>query len=792
MHLLEPIKEILSSQSGTYAEYTSEVIKDFWISLVSRECSLLGRKEVLTGKAKFGILGDGKEVPQVAMARAFQKGDFRSGYYRDQTLMMALDLCSVKDYFAQLYADPDNDPFSRGRQMNAHFGSPLINKDGSWLDHTKLYNISADISSTAGQMARALGLSLASKYYRSEKELATNSKFSKNGNEVCFCTIGDASTSEGVFWETLNAAAVMQVPLAVSVWDDGYGISVPKELQTVKQSISEALSGFQKTDLQNGIHIIKSKAWNYAELVNVYKEGIELCRNKHIPVLFHIEEVTQPQGHSTSGSHERYKSPSRMKWEIEFDCITQMGNWMIENKIITQKISDQLKSLAKDYVKSQKDIAWSNYGKPIKEQAMVLADILSSAGFNQEAEDILALREPGLNELIEKARRTKLGHSITSPALDGWIETQYKLAQGHYHSDVYSGTENGVVNIKEVKAEYEDHAADLNGYQILNTFFDKKLEQDRRFVAFGEDVGKIGDVNQGFAGLQDIHGENRVFDCGIREWTIIGQAIGMSMRGLRPLAEIQYLDYIVYALSALMDDLATLRYRSGGLQAAPAIIRTRGHRLEGIWHSGSPIGMLLNSLRGICICVPRNMTQAAGMYQTLLQSDDPGLVIECLNGYRLKEKLPSNIGEYNVPLGVVEVLTSGVDLTLVSYGSSIRIAEEACEQLRLMDIQVELIDVQCLIPFDLSHQICRSVEKTNKLLILDEDVPGGASAYLLQKILVEQNAYKFLDSPPITLSAKENRPPYGSSGDYFTKPNVEDVIEQVLNLMREYNPSKYA
>lgn len=792
MHLLEPIKEILSSQSGTYAEYTSEVIKDFWISLVSRECSLLGRKEVLTGKAKFGILGDGKEVPQVAMARAFQKGDFRSGYYRDQTLMMALDLCSVKDYFAQLYADPDNDPFSRGRQMNAHFGSPLIHKDGSWLDHTKLYNISSDISSTAGQMARALGLSLASKYYRSEKELGSNSLFSKNGNEVCFCTIGDASTSEGVFWETINAAAVMQVPLAVSVWDDGYGISVPKELQTVKQSISEALSGFQKTDSQKGIHILKAKAWNYAELVNVYKEGIYVCRNKHIPVLFHIEEVTQPQGHSTSGSHERYKSPSRMKWETEFDCITQMSNWMIQNNIITQKTIDQLKTLAKDYVKSQKDIAWSNYCKPIKEQAKILAEILSSLGFIQEAEAILAIREPGLNELIESARRIKLCNPIQSDELDRWIETQYILAQGHYHSDVYSDTEYAVGNIKEVKAEYDVDSVELNGYQILNTFFNKKLEQDKRFIAFGEDVGKIGDVNQGFAGLQDIHGENRVFDCGIREWTIIGQAIGMSMRGLRPLAEIQYLDYIVYALSALMDDLATLRYRSGGLQAAPAIIRTRGHRLEGIWHSGSPIGMLLNSLRGICICVPRNMTQAAGMYQTLMQSDDPGLVIECLNGYRLKEKLPSNIGEYNVPLGVVEVLKTGEDLTLVSYGSSIRIAEEACDKLKLMDIHIEIIDVQSLIPFDLSHQICRSVKKTNKLIILDEDVPGGASAYLLQKILVEQNAYKYLDSPPITLSAKENRPPYGSSGDYFTKPNVEDVIEQVLNLMREYNPSKYA
>lgn len=792
MHLLEPIKEILSSQSGTYAEYTSEVIKDFWISLVSRECSLLGRKEVLTGKAKFGILGDGKEVPQVAMARAFQKGDFRSGYYRDQTLMMALDLCSVKDYFAQLYADPDNDPFSRGRQMNAHFGSPLIHKDGSWLDHTKLYNISSDISSTAGQMARALGLSLASKYYRSEKELGSNSLFSKNGNEVCFCTIGDASTSEGVFWETINAAAVMQVPLAVSVWDDGYGISVPKELQTVKQSISEALSGFQKTDSQKGIHILKAKAWNYAELVNVYKEGIDVCRNKHIPVLFHIEEVTQPQGHSTSGSHERYKSPSRMKWETEFDCITQMSNWMIQNNIITQKTIDQLKTLAKDYVKSQKDIAWSNYCKPIKEQAKILAEILSTLGFIQEAEAILAIREPGLNELIERARRIKLCNPIQSDELDRWIETQYILAQGHYHSDVYSDTEYAVGNIKEVKAEYDVDSVELNGYQILNTFFNKKLEQDKRFIAFGEDVGKIGDVNQGFAGLQDIHGENRVFDCGIREWTIIGQAIGMSMRGLRPLAEIQYLDYIVYALSALMDDLATLRYRSGGLQAAPAIIRTRGHRLEGIWHSGSPIGMLLNSLRGICICVPRNMTQAAGMYQTLMQSDDPGLVIECLNGYRLKEKLPSNIGEYNVPLGVVEVLTTGEDLTLVSYGSSIRIAEEACEKLKLIDIHIEIIDVQSLIPFDLSHQICRSVKKTNKLIILDEDVPGGASAYLLQKILVEQNAYNYLDSPPITLSAKENRPPYGSSGDYFTKPNVEDVIEQVLNLMREYNPSKYA
>ncbi len=795
MSIYNPVLGLLEAVPGPDANYKTEVLKDFWICLVSRELSLVGRKEVLTGKAKFGILGDGKELPQVAMARSFQKGDFRSGYYRDQTFMLALDLCSVKDYFAQLYADPQNDPFSGGRQMNAHFATPLIDGQGDWVNHTHHHNVSADISSTGGQMARALGLALASKHYREDKQLKLQSKlFSNKGNEVSFVTIGDASTSEGAFWETMNAAAVQKVPLAVCVWDDGYGISVPIEYQTVKQNISEALSGFEKEDKSNGIRIYKAKAWDYSALVKTFHLGIEAMRKDHVPALFHISEVTQPQGHSTSGSHERYKSKSRMQWEQENDCNLKFEQWILQHQLADSNLIQTLKDKAKDYVKEQKNIAWQAF---ISQSENLKIDLLSLLeGFQSESlvsgiiEKIKSNKEISRHELVREARillfYSKSDHHWYIP-LKKWLELAYLQAQSDFHDHLISNKAKAI----EVPVEYGADSEELNGYQILNKYFDIIFSNRSEVIAFGEDVGKIGDVNQGFAGLQEKFGDLRIFDTGIREWTIVGQAIGMSMRGLRPIAEIQYLDYIVYALSPLMDDLATVRYRSDGIQKAPAIIRTRGHRLEGIWHSGSPIGMLLHSLRGIHICVPRNMTQAAGMYQTLLQGDDPGIVIECLNAYRLKEKMPENLGEFNVPLGKIEILQEGEDVTIVSYGSCIRVAEKAIEMLSIKGISIELVDIQTLLPFDLGNEILKSLQKTNKLLILDEDVPGGASAYILQQILEKQGGYQYLDSAPVTITAAEHRPPYGSDGDYFSKPNAEDIAMAVYNLMVEYDPARF-
>lgn len=793
MQILEPIQPILNSIKGKYADFKQELIKDFWICQLSRECSLAGRKEVLTGKAKFGILGDGKEVPQVAMARAFQKGDFRSGYYRDQTFMMAIGQCTIKDFFAQLYADPYNDPFSKGLQMNAHFASPLIDEQGDWLNHTQRFNVSSDISSTGGQMARAFGLAFASKYYRQHPELSKNSLFTQSGNEVSFCTIGDASTSEGVFWETLNAAGVLQVPLAVSVWDDGYGISVPIELQTTKGSISKAVAGLESEESAIGIKIFKAKAWDYAELVNTYKNGIEFVRTHHMPALFHIQEVTQPQGHSTSGSHERYKSKSRMDWEIENDCIKIMAEWLLSKNILDAPKLEELKELAKQHAKEERQIAWQNYLKPILKLKNELLTICGECQFDHAIKELNTLKEPGWNELVEIARKTlfTVSNQENKVRLKNWIDAQFSEAKTVFHTNLYSETSDSALQVKEVEAIYSSDSKELNGYQILNQFFDESLASDNRILAFGEDVGQIGDVNQGFMGMQEKYGVSRVFDTGIREWTIVGQAIGSAMRGLKPIAEIQYLDYIVYALSPLMDDLATLRYRSGGIQKAPVIIRTRGHRLEGIWHSGSPIGMLLHSLRGIYICVPRNMTQAAGMYNTLLQSGDPGLVIECLNGYRLKEKLPDNLSQFTLPLGKVEVLTTGKDISLITYGSCVRVAQKAVESLLEFGIQIELIDVQTLLPFDLNHTISNSLKKTNKLLIVDEDVPGGASAYILQQILEIQNGYQYLDSPPCTITGRDHRSPYGSAGDYFSKPGIEDIIEIALKMMHEYDPENY-
>jgi pyruvate/2-oxoglutarate/acetoin dehydrogenase E1 component/TPP-dependent pyruvate/acetoin dehydrogenase alpha subunit len=776
-----------------------DIISDFKVCCISREASILARREVLTGKAKFGIIGDGKEVAQVAMARAFKQGDWRSGYYRDQTFMFALELASVEDFLAQLYADPENDPFSGGRQMNSHFATPSIDENGEWTDHKKLYNISADVSCTAGQMARGLGLALASKKYRNSNNLKKGTKFSDQGNEVCFCTIGDASTSEGVFWETINAAGVMQVPLAVSVWDDGYGISVPIEYQTTKASISDALRGMEKQEGTNGILIYKAKGWDYETLINIYAEGIEKVRKEHIPALFHITEVTQPQGHSTSGSHERYKSKERLEWEKEMDCIDKMEQWMIEKGIATKEELSIIRKAAKKYVKTCRDRAWKAYNVPVKEKMSALKAIYEelpdTPDLNALKKELDMMSAPIISEVTQNARRVYFqllgSESVSAKKIKEWIDNAYEDAHKNYHSHLYSNSQYSALQVPVIPPTYSDQSPLKNGYEILNTFFDKAITRDSSIYAFGEDVGQIGDVNQGFAGLQKKHGETRVFDTGIREWTIMGQAVGMAMRGLRPIAEIQYLDYLIYGLEPLSDDLATVRYRSNGQQKAPAIIRTRGHRLEGIWHSGSPMGMIINALRGMYVLVPRNMVQAVGMYNTMLQSDDPAIIIECLNGYRLKERLPENIGEYTVPLGVPETLQEGSDITLVTYGSCVRVAQDGIKLLEKVGISVELIDVQTLLPFDLEHRIVNSLQKTNRLVVMDEDVPGGASAFILKEILETQNGYRYLDSAPTTLTAHAHRPPYGSDGDYFSKPNPEDVFDVIYKLLYEAEPGRF-
>jgi len=802
--MLEPslANEAVSSPIHPKTGLTFEEIrKDFELCCISREASLIARKEVLTGKAKFGIIGDGKEVPQVTLARFFRPGDFRSGYYRDQTFHMALDLCSLQAFYAQLYADVKNDPFSGGRQMNNHFATPLLDEKGEWLDHTQSYNISADISSTAGQMARALGLALASKKFRESPE-EVQKGFSVNGDEVVFCTIGDASTSEGIFWETLNAAGVMQVPLAVLVWDDGYGISVPVEYQTTHGDISKATSGLQGEDGESGIRTFQVKGWDYPALLETYQEAIEVCRQEHRPVLIHVQEITQPQGHSTSGSHERYKSKERLAWEAEFDCIEKMADWIIAEEILSDEEVNEIRQSAKKMARAEKDQAWKAYNLPIKER---LNDLKALLGTLPAAEDdtlaelkkeLERMRHPLFYELVRQARRIRarylaLGYHQEIRALGNWIDMHIQEGDSRYDTHLYSESEQAALRVPVIPAKYTDESPLKNGFEILNSFFDHALAKYPNLFAFGEDVGKIGDVNQGFAGMQKKYGESRVFDTGIREWTIMGQAIGMAMRGLRPIAEIQYLDYLIYGLEPLMDDLATLRWRSVGRQKAPAIIRTRGHRLEGIWHAGSPLGVILNALRGMHVLVPRNMTQAAGMYNTLLQSDDPALVIECLNGYRLKERLPENLGQFTVALGVPEVLRSGTDLTLVTYGSCVRIAQEGIELLEEQGISVELIDVQTLLPFDLENRILESVKKTNRLLFLDEDVPGGATAFMMREVLERQGAYKYLDSMPTTLTAKAHRPPYGSDGDYFTKPSVEDVFETVYRILGEAEPQRF-
>lgn len=773
-------------------------LHDFEICCISRETSLLARKEVLTGKAKFGITGDGKEVPQVALARVFQRGDFRSGYYRDQTLLLALGICTVEDLFAQLYADPENDPFSGGRQMNSHFATPLIDAEGQWLNHTERYNISADLSSTGGQMARALGLALASKKYRHQPDAGAN-PFSRSGNEVVFCTIGDASTSEGAFWETVNAAGVMQVPLAVLVWDDGYGISVPASYQTSKSSISEVLQGFQYEN-GSGLDIYSAEGWDYAKLLGLFDRAVHKIRHEHIPALFHIKELTQPQGHSTSGSHERYKSKERLQWEKEQDCIVVMEQWIISSGFATADETEAIRQKARGYVKECRDRAWKAFNYPTQHKIAELKHIYK--GITDEIEGVAALREelihlphPLISEAVQNARRMMyclLNANVPEQQqLAAWLHGVAQTTQNHYHSHLYSQSPRAALNVPVIPPVFSENAPLKNGFEILNAFFDTALETHPNLFAFGEDVGNIGDVNQGFAGLQKKYGEHRVFDTGIREWTIMGQAIGMAMRGLRPIAEIQYLDYLIYGLQPLADDLATLRYRSNNIQQAPAIIRTRGHRLEGIWHAGSPMGMIIHALRGMYVLVPRNMTQAAGFYNTMLQSDDPAIIVECLNGYRLKEKQPDNIGEYTMPLGVPEILHHGDDVTLVTYGSCVRIAQAAIDLLTKPGISVELIDVQTLLPFDIHGVIVNSVQKTGRVIFMDEDVPGGATSFMMREVLEVQEGFRWLDSPPATITSKPHRPPYGSDGDYFSKPNAEDVFEVVYKMVYEAEPFRF-
>ncbi len=798
-----PVASNTASKGKTkHQDYIDQVLQDFWICLVSREASLLGRKEVLTGKAKFGILGDGKEVPQVAMARAFRNGDFRSGYYRDQTFMFAAGLLTVEQFFGQLYADTENDPHSGGRQMNSHYATALLDDQGQWSNHTETKNVSADISCTAGQMARGLGLALASKKYKQLKN-DKEQQFSKDGDEVTFITIGDASTSEGVFWETMNAAAVMKVPMAVSVWDDGYGISVPKEYQTVKSSISKALEGMMLDEDGNGVVIVSVKGYDYPELVKVYDQVINQVRAAHIPALIHVQDLTQPQGHSTSGSHERYKDASRLEWERDHDCILKMREWMVENDLVTEEKLDEMVKEAKAYVKESAKKAWASFQNSFKPEVEKLyaiaadlktqrpADLQFIQSIEQSVNELMSLN---LGDITKYARRLLFGLSYDSGCTEKLVSFINELqSKGHdkYHTHLYAEGSDSAIQVPIINKEYRENSERKTGYNILNKYFDQLLATNDKVVAFGEDVGQIGDVNQGFAGLQEKYGEDRVWDTGIREWTIMGQAIGLAQRGFRPIAEIQYLDYIIYGLEPLVDDLTTVRYRSNGNQMAPAIIRTRGHRLEGIWHAGSPMGMLIHALRGMYIVVPRNMVQAAGFYNTLMQGHDPALVVECLNGYRIREEEPSNLGTYTIPLGVPETLIQGTDVTLVTYGSMVRIAEKAVEMLASHDISVELIDVQTLLPFDMEGHIVDSLSKTNRIVFCDEDVPGGATSFMMQKVLEEHGGYKYLDSKPTTITSHEHRTPFGSDGDYFTKPGEEDIFEGIYKMMHEANPSKY-
>ena len=783
----------------SFDHFRHEVLKDYRICCESRETSLVGRKEVLTGKAKFGIFGDGKEVAQVAVAKFFKPGDFRAGYYRDQTFMMAAGIANIEQYFAQLFSDPDinNDPFSAGRQMNAHFATRNVDANGEWLDLANTRNSSSDMAPTAGQMPRALGLALASKLFRNVETFKQHTNLSDNGNEICFCTIGDASTSEGHFWEVVNAAGVQQVPLAIFVWDDGYGISVPKQLQTTKGSISEALSGLQKTAGTNGLDIYNLKGWDYAGMCEVFEPAIQKIRDTHIPAIFHIEEITQPQGHSTSGSHERYKKPERLAWEKEWDCIKQMREWILENALAEESELTEIEMNAKLFTKESKQKAWDKYIAPIKEQVVAAISLLNNLAEKLDGEKAITVKNIVLELTLNKEplRREVLkaiaaaldiaDNNVAANDLNNYYtqlkETNSKL----YNSFLYNEGPKSALNVTVIKPYYSEDASIVNGYEVLNKYFDALFASNDKVTAFGEDVGYIGDVNQGFSGLQAKYGAQRIFDTGIRELSIMGQGIGLALRGLRPIAEIQYIDYLLYGLQPLSDDLATTHFRTAGQQSCPLIIRTRGHRLEGIWHSGSPMGMIINSLRGIYVCVPRNMVQAAGMYNTLLQANDPALMIECLNGYRLKEKLPYNLLAYTVPLGIPETVKEGTDITIVTYGSTIRIVLEATTSLNRLGISCEVIDVQTLLPFDINHHIVVSLKKTNRIVFVDEDVPGGAAGFMFNKVMEEQGGYKYLDVAPRTITGQAHRPSYASDGDYFSKPNVEDIVRVVKEMMAE-------
>ena len=782
-----------------------EILKDYRVAWESRHASIIGRKEVFMGKAKFGIFGDGKELPQLAMAKAFNKGDWRTGYYRDQTFMFSVGVLTVQQFFAQLYAHTaiEAEPSSAGRLMNSHFSTRLLDEDGMWKKQTDHYNSVADISPTAAQIPRVVGLGLASKYFRNTKSLHKYKQFTNKGNEIAFGTIGNAATAEGIFLESVNALGVLQVPVILAVWDDEYGISVTNEHQVTKSSISKALAGFQRNDQENGLEIFTVRGWDYEALINTFFNAAEIAREGHVPCLVHVVELTQPQGHSTSGSHERYKNEERLQWEKENDCLVKFREFILENELAVPGQLEQIEQEALDYVKKAKDAAWKEYLSSLKQPARQVSELLTQLAANANNSDqITAIKEQldkkpnplKMDSLRAAKNALRISRGESTPvrrSLQRWVNEFVKKAQEDYSSYLYSHSDLSALKVKEVKPVYSDKSPIVDGREVVKACFDAALKRDPLVVAFGEDVGKIGDVNQGFAGLQDKYGETRVSDTGIRETTILGQGIGLALRGFRPIAEIQYLDYLIFALQGMTDDLATLQYRTKGGQKAPLIIRTRGHRLEGVWHSGSPMGMVLNSLRGMFVLVPRNLTQAAGMYNTMLQSDEPALMIESLNGYRLKEKLPDNIGEFTVPLGHPEILREGSDITIVTYGSMCRIVMEAARQLEEFGISCEVIDAQTLIPFDLPQLIVKSVKKTNRVILADEDVPGGASAYMLQQVLEKQGSYKYLDSAPVTIAAKEHRPAYGSDGDYFSKPNSEDVFDKAYEMMRESDPQKF-
>lgn len=787
-----------AAEKLSFNHFRQEVLHDYRICCESREASLLGRKEVLTGKAKFGIFGDGKEVAQVALSKFFQPGDFLSGYYRDQTIAFATGQATMEDFFSQLYADPDvnHEPHSGGRNMNAHFATPFVNEQGEWLDLVNRKNIAGPLAPTAAQIPRSIGFALASKLFRNNPALQELTHLSNGGNEICFATIGDASTSEGHFWEIVNAAGVMQVPLALFVWDDGYGISVPREVQTTKGSISEAMKGLQKKDGSNGINIYKVKAWDYAGMCEVFERAITNMRETHTPALFHVEEVTQPQGHSTSGSHERYKSHERLEWERTWDANRKFREWILANALASEEELNSIESNAKEHIRSSRQSAWNKYISSIQvlvKRATDLLDNLIESGADLQGEissvkkELVSNREPYRRDIL-KALQTAMFAANDSPQVESIKEYYDELHnESHqlYSKYLYDESPKSALLIKTGTPEYSDDSPSLNGYEILNRYFDALFESNPKIVAFGEDVGMIGDVNQGFAGLQKKYGEYRIFDTGIRELTIVGQGIGLSMRGLRPIAEIQYLDYILYGLQTLSDDAACMHWRTIGKQSCPMIVRTRGHRLEGIWHSGSPMSLMLGSLRGFHICVPRNMVQALGLYNTLLKGNDPAIMVESLNGYRLKEKLPANMLSYTVALGEPEVIREGSDITIVSYGSTLRIVEDAAQTLQRQNISAEIIDVQTLLPFDVNESIAVSLKKTNRILFVDEDVPGGAASYMFNIVMEKQGGYRWLDVAPRTLTGKAHRPSYGSDGDYFSKPNAEEIVSTVMQMMKE-------